>query len=210
MNVLMCFLALPGLLLLSYLVFCACTWAVLVTGRGGRFREDVDAFMKRHAKESLSPWLLMAGLALDAGLQAIFFHRMASSMVSGGLRAGGALVQMLGRLLSGADISCHADIGGGLEIFHASGLCIGRDVKIGENAWLFQNVTIGASGRGSPVMGKGVKVFAGAVVAGGISVGDDAIIGANAVVLDDVPSGALVESPESSIRISRDKDGKAT
>jgi serine O-acetyltransferase len=95
--------------------------------------------------------------------------------------------------VSGADIPLNSKLGGGLLIPHPNGIVIHPDAVIGPNCLLFQQVTLGAGSRpGVPTLGTHVDVGAGAKLLGGITVGDYARIGANAVVLDDVPAGATV------------------
>ena len=74
---------------------------------------------------------------------------------------------------------------------------IGPGVEIGPRAWIFQNATIGgAPGReGMPRIGADGRIYAGAVLAGPITVGDNAVIGANAVVLVDMPDRTIARSP---------------
>lgn len=93
--------------------------------------------------------------------------------------------------VTGADIPLNAQIGGGLKIPHPNGIVIHPDARIGPNCLLFQQVTIGANG-GFPSLGGHVDVGAGAKILGPITVGDHARIGANAVVLTNVPAGATM------------------
>ena len=72
------------------------------------------------------------------------------------------------------------------------GVVIGRDVRLGENCTIYQQVTLGQSRGLFPVLGDDVIVYAGAKIVGGIHIGNGAIIGANAVVTHDVPAGAIV------------------
>ncbi len=84
------------------------------------------------------------------------------------------------------------EIGGGLFIQHGFATMVAAD-SIGENCWINQQVTIGYSGTGRPpVIGNNVMITCGAKVLGNITVGDNAVIGANAVVIRDVPSGVKV------------------
>lgn len=96
----------------------------------------------------------------------------------------------------GIDLPETADIGRGLYIGHFGGIIVGDGVKIGENCNLSQNMTIGYAGRGEkrgcPTIGDRVYIAPGAVVAGKLTVGNDAVIGANAVVTKDVPDSAVV------------------
>ena len=82
-------------------------------------------------------------------------------------------------------------IGGGLFIQHGFATMISA-CSIGENCWINQQVTIGHTDRGCPVIGAGVMITCGAKVLGGITVGDGAVIGANAVVIRDVEPGAVM------------------
>lgn len=81
---------------------------------------------------------------------------------------------------------------------HPIGIVIGSEAEIARNVVIYQNVTIGrktlyeSSGAGYPIIEENVVIYAGAVVAGGIRVGANSIIGANAVVTKDVPAGSMV------------------
>lgn len=88
-------------------------------------------------------------------------------------------------------INC-SDIGGGLFIEHGFSTIISCK-KIGRNCWINQQVTIGYSDSvNSPTIGDNVSIKAGAKVIGGVKIGDDCIIGANAVVVKDVPAHSIV------------------
>jgi len=91
--------------------------------------------------------------------------------------------------VSGADIPINVKIGGGLLLPHPNGIVIHPDAQIGPNCLLFQQVTIGALDGRTPCLGGHVDVGAGAKLRGGILIGDHALIGANAVVLINVPAG---------------------
>jgi len=91
--------------------------------------------------------------------------------------------------VSGADIPLTCKIGGGLRIPHPNGIVIHANAEIGPNCLLFQQVTIGDAG-GVPSLSGHVDVGAGAKLLGPIRVGEHARIGANAVVMCDVPPGA--------------------
>lgn len=80
-----------------------------------------------------------------------------------------------------------AEFGPGLVFIHANGLVINGQVKGGSNVLIEHQVTIGAERRQSPTIGNDVFLGAGAKILGAVSIGDGARIGANAVVVDDVP-----------------------
>lgn len=84
------------------------------------------------------------------------------------------------------------EIGGGLYIQHGFATMIAAK-SIGENCWINQQVTIGYNGQGEPpVIGNNVTITCGAKVLGSIHIGDYVIIGANAVVIKDVPDNCVV------------------
>lgn len=95
--------------------------------------------------------------------------------------------------ITGADIPLNASkIAGGLLLPHPHGIVIHPDVEIGPNCTLFQQVTLGTGPKpGTPRLGGHVDVGPGAKILGGVMIGDNARIGANSVVLSDVPAGAV-------------------
>lgn len=103
----------------------------------------------------------------------------------------------------GIDISYRTHIGKGLYIGHFGGIVIHGDAIIGENCNLSQGITIGVLNRGKkagvPRIGNRVFIGPGAVILGGIAIGNDALIGTNAIVTFDVPDRSVVASPTASI-----------
>jgi serine O-acetyltransferase len=96
----------------------------------------------------------------------------------------------------GCDISYHATIGLNIRFPHPLNIVIGDKVIIEDNNMIWQGVTIGSHGKKGEIMEyprikNRVKIYAGAKVLGGITIGDDAIVGANAVVLKNVPNKAI-------------------
>jgi len=93
--------------------------------------------------------------------------------------------------ISGADIPLNSKIGGGLLIPHPNGIVIHPEAQIGPNCLIFQQVTIGAGPKpGLPFIEGHVDIGAGAKILGGIHIGAHARIGANAVVITDIPGNA--------------------
>jgi serine O-acetyltransferase len=103
----------------------------------------------------------------------------------------------------GFDISYRTTIGKGFYIGHFGGIVINGDAVIGENCNLSQGVTIGVLVRGNktgiPKIGDRVFIGPGATILGGITIGNDVLIGANAIVTFDVPDNAVVASPLATI-----------
>ena len=91
-------------------------------------------------------------------------------------------------VVTGSDIDPDAAIGSGLSLPHINGVVVHADAVIGDNCMIMQQVTVGQLGKNeAPVVGRGVYIGAGAKILGKVTIGDRARIGANAVVLCDVP-----------------------
>ena len=103
----------------------------------------------------------------------------------------------------GIDISYRANIGKGLYIGHFGGIVIHGDAQIGSFCNLSQGMTIGSLARGNnmgiPKIGNRVFIGPGATILGGISIGDDVLIGTNAIVTFDVPNHSVVAAPLATI-----------
>jgi serine O-acetyltransferase len=104
------------------------------------------------------------------------------------------LMRVFSHILTGIELPCEARVGRRLRIEHFGGIIVSGDAVIGDDVVIRQGVTIGLKRtheRGAPVIGNRVDIGAGAKLLGAITIGDDAVIGANAVVIKDVPAGAL-------------------
>lgn len=89
-----------------------------------------------------------------------------------------------------------ARIGPGFRLIHPTNVVIGTGVEIGENCLIFHDVTLGTGQiPGTPKIGSNVDIYCGARVLGGVSIGDDAMIGANCVVTRDIPAASIVVPP---------------
>lgn len=108
--------------------------------------------------------------------------------------------------VSGADIPLNtAGLGGGLLLPHPQGVVIHPEAQVGPNCLLLQQVTLGTGPKpGLPKLGGHVDVGAGAKLLGGIRIGDHAVIGANAVVINDVPADSVAVGVPA---VSRPKHG---
>ncbi len=121
-------------------------------------------------------------------------------------------VSQLGRFFTGIEIHPGAKIGKGLFIDHGMGVVIGETAEIGDNVVMFHGVTLGGTGKGTgkrhPTVGNNVFIGSGAKVLGPINIGDNAKIGANAVVLKDVPNNATAVGIPAKIINSKNDDDK--
>lgn len=129
------------------------------------------------------------------GLHAIWLHRIAHFFWSIELKLIGRLVSTIARFLTGIEIHPAVVIGKRVFIDHGLGVVIGETTVIGDDCTIYQGVTLGGTSlykgtKRHPTLERGVVVSAGAKVLGGFTVGADARIGSNAVVLKEVPPGA--------------------
>lgn len=91
----------------------------------------------------------------------------------------------------GAEFGIKSVIGSGLRIHHVNGIVIGEGAIIGENANLYQQVTIGAKEGRYPTIGNNVIIYPGAKVVGGITIGDNVVIGANAFISKNIKDNGV-------------------
>jgi serine O-acetyltransferase len=106
----------------------------------------------------------------------------------------GAISQKIIEMITSVELPNRAEIGGGLFMPHANGIVIHIDAKIGRNCNISQQVTVGVGGSdtiGTPIIGDRVFLGPGAKLFGPISIGDDVAVGANAVLMQDLPDRAV-------------------
>jgi serine O-acetyltransferase len=104
------------------------------------------------------------------------------------------LLKFTGQVMTGIDLPCETMVGRRLRIEHFGGIIVSGDTVIGDDVVIRNGVTLGlrrTGERGAPILGNRVDIGAGAKLLGKIHIGDGAVIGANSVVLQDVPPGAL-------------------
>ena len=152
---------------------------------------------------------LLEVLLNDSGLHAVMAHRIAHGLWRLRVPLLPRLIMTLARWLTGIEIHPGATVGRGFFIDHGMGVVIGETTVIGDNVTLFQGVTLGGTGkeRGKrhPTLGNNVVVGAGAKVLGNISVGHDSMVGANAVVVRDVPEESTVVGVPGRVTRTRDR-----
>lgn len=158
-----------------------------------RLREDLDTARTHDpaARTDLE-------VALNySGMHAIWLHRISHRLWHNDRTRGAArTVSQLGRFLTGVEIHPGAQIGRRFFIDHGMGVVIGETAEIGDDVMLYQGVTLGgtslAAVKRHPTIGDGVTVGAGAKVLGDIQIGAGSAVGANAVVVKDVPDESVV------------------
>lgn len=140
---------------------------------------------------------------LYGGPKAIFFHRLAHPLYNAGFFFLARLISEIARMMTGIEIHPGAVIGRRLVIDHGVGVVIGETAVVGDDCIIFHTTTLGGVKfdpvKRHPTVGNRVLIGAGAKVLGPITLGDDCRIGANAVVMHDVPPGHNVLGPVSSI-----------
>ncbi len=135
-------------------------------------------------------------LLLYPGLHALIHYRIAHFFYKIHLFFIARLISQISRFLTGIEIHPGAQIGKSFFIDHGMGVVVGETAIIGDNVLLYQGVTLGGTGlekgKRHPTIGNNVVIGTGAKVLGNITVGDNSYIGANAVVIKDVPPNSTV------------------
>jgi serine O-acetyltransferase len=157
-------------------------------------RADVAAARDRDpAAQDVSSFEILTGWA---GVQALLAHRVAHALREAGVPLAPRAIAYLSRAVTGVEIHPAARIGPEFFIDHGSGVVIGETAEIGRRVTLYQGVTLGGTGfqpgKRHPTVGDNVTVGSGAKLLGPIAVADGAKIGANTVVVEDVPPCATV------------------
>jgi serine O-acetyltransferase len=171
---------------------------------GGELRRDISAARERDpAARGVGPGEI---LATWPGIQAVLAHRVAHALHDAGIALVPRSISMLTRALTGIEIHPAAQIGQGLFIDHGSGVVIGETATIGNDVTLYQGVTLGgtgfATGKRHPTVQDNVTIGSGAKLLGPITIGHGAKIGANSVVITDVPpNSTVVGNPGHPVRV---------
>jgi serine O-acetyltransferase len=141
-----------------------------------------------------------------AGVQALLTHRVAHALWESGLPLAPRVLAYTSRAVTGVEIHPAASIGSDFFIDHGSGVVIGETTEIGDRVTLYQGVTLGgtgfARGKRHPTVEDDVTVGSGAKLLGPVTVGRNAKIGANTVVIEDVPpETTVVGNPGHPVRV---------
>ena len=171
-----------------------------------RLKEELDSIMARDpaARSRAEVYFLYSGFkAVRSYRRANWFYRHNHKLIA-------RWISQRSRHKTGIEIHPGATIGKGLFIDHGMGVVIGETTEIGDNCTLYQNVTLGGTGKEHgkrhPTLGDNVLVGAGAKVLGPFRVGDNARVAAGAVVLEEVPDNATaVGVPARIVRVNGQK-----
>lgn len=175
------------ILLVAVLIFIAILILISVL-----FRSEIRAVFERDpaAKNILEVILLYSGL------HAIIAYRVSHTVYLAKIPFLPRFISQLAKFFTGIEIHPGATIGKGFFIDHGMGVVIGETSIIGDNVTLFQGVTLGGTGKEKgkrhPTLGNNIVVGTGAKILGNINIGDGVMIGANAVVIKDVPTDSTV------------------
>ena len=168
-----------------------------------RLGETLTAYQARDpaARSKLEIFLLYPGV------HAILYHRLAHFLYCHDLKFLARLVSQWSRFWTGIEIHPGAKIGRRFVIDHGMGIVIGETAEVGDDCLLYHGVTLGGTGKDHgkrhPTLGNNVMVSSGAKVLGPFTVGDNARIASNAVVLKEIPPNATaVGVPARVVRIA--------
>jgi serine O-acetyltransferase len=156
-----------------------------------RIRSDIQCILDRDPA-ARTRWDVITSYP---GFHAVILHRIAHGCWNMGFKWLGRFISHLSRGLTGIEIHPAAIVGERVFFDHAMGVVVGETAEIGDGCTIYQGVTLGGTSlykgaKRHPTLGKNVVVAAGAKVLGGFTVGDNAKIGSNAVVIKPVPAGA--------------------
>ncbi len=147
------------------------------------------------------------------GVQAVLAHRISHALDEVGIPLAPRVLANVVKVVTGVEIHPAAKIGRGLFIDHGAGVVIGETAEVGDDVTMYQGVTLGgtgfARGKRHPTVGTEVMIGSGAKLLGPIEVGARSKIGANSVVIHDVPENAtVVGNPGHPVRVDgRRPDG---
>lgn len=170
----------------------------------GELRADVEAARERDpAAHGVPAYEILLGWP---GVQALLAHRIAHQLNRAGVRLVPRLIAYLSRSVTGIEVHPSAVIGSALFIDHGSGVVIGETAEIGDRVTIYQGVTLGGtgfqSGKRHPTVHSQVTIGSGAKLLGPVTVGECAKIGANTVVVEDVPPhSTVVGNPGHPVRV---------
>lgn len=172
--------------------------------------EDLDAVVARDPAVR-NRWEAV----LHPALPAVWAHRLAHRLHRRGRRLAARMLMLLVRAFTGTEIHPGAVLGRRVFIDHGSAVVIGETAVVGNDVTMYHQVTLGAIGwwrdnarapgdRRHPVVGDRVVLGANATVLGPVTIGDDAVVGAQALIIDDLPPRARALAPAAVVPVRDD------
>ncbi|WP_148823726.1 serine O-acetyltransferase EpsC [Campylobacter concisus] len=150
----------------------------------------------REKDPSVYDCCFLAILINTPGIHAVFFHKISHFLYQKKWFFLARLISQIARFLTGIEIHPGAKIGRRFFIDHGMGVVIGETAEVGDDVMMYHQVTLGGTGKECgkrhPTVKNGVTIAAGSKILGAITIGENAKIGANSVVLKNVPANATV------------------
>ena len=173
----------------------------LLKAAWARIREDLDAAIERDPAVDSRLEMALA----SPGLHAIWAHRVSHRLwAQPGGRLVARLLSQISRSITGVEIHPGAQIGRRFFIDHGMGVVIGETAEVGDDVMIYHGVTLGGRSlkrvKRHPTVGNNVTIGAGARILGPVTIGDRVQIGANSVVVKDIPAGAVATGIPATIR----------
>ncbi|HBF5148858.1 TPA: serine O-acetyltransferase EpsC [Clostridioides difficile] len=157
-----------------------------------KINKDIEYIMKNDpaARSKIEVFLLYPSV------HAMIMHRMAHALYKKKMLFTARLISQISRFMTGIEIHPGAKMGEGILIDHGMGVVIGETAEVGNRVTIYQGATLGATGKDTgkrhPTVGDDVLIGAGTKILGPLNIGSNSKIGANSVVVKDVPNGATV------------------
>ncbi|UDN63394.1 serine O-acetyltransferase EpsC [Clostridioides sp. ES-W-0016-02] len=157
-----------------------------------KINKDIEYIMKNDpaARSKIEVFLLYPSV------HAMIMHRIAHFLYKKKMLFSARLISQISRFMTGIEIHPGAKMGEGILIDHGMGVVIGETAEVGNRVTIYQGATLGATGKDTgkrhPTIGDDVLIGAGTKILGPLNIGSNSKIGANSVVVKDVPNGATV------------------
>ena len=131
-------------------------------------------------------------LILKPQLHAILTYRLARLYYLKKNDSVALILSLIGRINGQVEIFYSSNIGNGFKICHGVGSVIGARCVIGSNCTIHQNCTLGDKNSGRPTLGNNITIYPGAIIIGGIYIGNNSVVGANSLVLNSFPDNSVI------------------
>ncbi|MCC0784097.1 serine O-acetyltransferase [Clostridioides sp. ES-S-0108-01] len=157
-----------------------------------KINKDIEYIMKNDpaARSKIEVFLLYPSV------HAMIMHRVAHALYKKKMLFTARLISQISRFMTGIEIHPGAKMGEGILIDHGMGVVIGETAEVGNRVTIYQGATLGATGKDTgkrhPTVGDDVLIGAGTKILGPLNIGSNSKIGANSVVVKDVPNDATV------------------